>query len=139
MTAVVAAFPGARPRDAIRTWMVQPRDFKKLAEMRVAHHGGVPTLEPQTWSGAYVEDRLVAAIGWTQEKPDMVMVVEVDREPTHWGRIGTLVLIRDFVAAGEARGIRVQAMVMPSNTALKQALSENGACCVIEIWEKPCQ
>jgi hypothetical protein len=126
-----------KPREAIQTWALGPKHFKALAALRVQHAGGVPTLEPDAWSGAFEGERLVAAIGFTQEKPDMMMVVEVDRTPDHWGKIGTLVLIKEFIAAAEARGIRVQAMVLPANSKLKEALSREGAKCVVEIWEKP--
>jgi hypothetical protein len=129
-----------RPRDCIKVAAIGgihvSDQMLQLARLRARHPGGVPTLEPDAWSAAFAGSKIVAALGWTQEKKDMVMVVEVDRTPDHWGRLGTLVLIKEFILAAELRGIKVQAMILPANVALKTALTQNDCECVIEIWQR---
>jgi len=133
--------PKLRPRDAIKVFAIGgvhvSDQMLQLARLRSRHPGGVPTLEPDAWSAAFAGSKIVAALGYIQEKPGMLMVVEVDRTIDHWGRLGTLVLIREFIYQAELRNLRVQAMILPSNESLKKALTENGAKCVVEIWERP--
>ena len=124
-----------RPRDALALIALTPPQFVQLAKLRAAHPGGTGDVQPQFWAGAMDGDRLVAAVGWVQEKPDMRMVVEVDKTDDHWGKIGTIALIRKLIESSKTHGIRVQAMILPSNERLKAALTKEGAKCVVEVWE----
>ena len=135
-----AAWPVAakmKPREAISTWMVGPKHFKQLAALRVRHPGGTPLMEPDTWSGAFDGDRLVAAIGWKMLEPGVATIIELDKVDDRWGIIGTVVLIKSFVEGAEAQGMRVQALILPSNTALRNFMREKiGAQCILEMWGK---
>lgn len=117
-----------------------PPDFRELAALRLEHQQGVPQVEPTHWVGARrrIEGYpIVAALGWIEEKLGMRMVVEIDRTPDRWGKIGALVLVQSIIDGSRKHGIRVQAMVLPSNDALKKALlhPKVNARCVLEIWE----
>jgi hypothetical protein len=125
-----------KPRECISTWMVGPKHFKQLAALRVAHPGGVPIMEPDSWSGAFDGDRLVAAIGWKIFEPGVITVIELDKTTDRWGTIGTGVLIHSFIASAEAQKMRVQALILPSNKPLKAFLENLGAKVVLEIYEK---
>ena len=127
----------AKPREFIDVWMVGPRDFRQLAELRVRHPGGAPNIDPQTWTGAYEGTRLVAAIGWTVFEKGIVTIQEIDKVDDRWGIIGSVVLIRSFVNGAREKGLRVQAWVMPGNTALKEFIAKNvnGAKVILEIYE----
>ena len=129
-----------RPRDAIAIRRPDPSDFMELARLRLQHQAGVPMLEPTHWVIAreHSDPRIIAALGWIEEKPGMRMVVEVDRVDDRWGKIGTLVLVKAIIEGGHRNNIRTQAMINPTNEALKHALTQVDAKPVCEIWEAVC-
>ena len=131
-----------RPREAVATRLigvdpaVRSSELYELAKLRMSHPGGVGQVEATRWAGAYDGLRLVAAVGWIEEKPGMWMVVEVDKTDDHWGKIGVIVLIRQLIEASEKYGFRLQALILPGNVKLKAALEREGAKIAVEIWEK---
>ena len=129
-----------KPLDAIALRKLTPTDgFTQLAQLQLDHPQAVG-MEPHEWVGAWDSDRLVAAVGWIDDKPGMRMVVEVQRTDDHWGKVGVIVLIRAIIAYCQRSNIRLQAMILPSNAKLKEALAREGAFCAVEIWEAPlCQ
>lgn len=138
MTTAVAP-PKLRPRDVITIAVIGGKNVSEqmyqLAKMRLSHPGGVPITEPQQWTGAFVGNKLLAALGWNQLLPHLVWVLEVNRDPTKWGAVATLVLFREFKKRCEAQGTKVQALVMPSNYDLKDALTQLKMHLAIEVWE----
>jgi hypothetical protein len=129
-----------KPREAISVRRIDSEaGFLVLAQMIQAHHpGGAPDqIKATHWAGAYENGRLVAAIGWVEEKPGMRMLVEVDKTPDHWGKVGVFTLIRGMIASCKQHGIRLQGLVLPSNEQLKRALTREKCRCVVEVWEVP--
>jgi len=129
----------AKPREFIDVWMVGVKDLRQLAELRVHHPGGAPKMDPASWTGAFEDGRLVAAVGWTIFEPGIVTMLEIDKTGDRWGTIGAVVLIRSFVEGARAKGLRIQAWVMPGNDKLKAFIAKNinGAKVILEIFEAP--
>lgn len=127
----------AKPREFIDVWMIPKRDYRELAALRVHHPGGAPNIDPATWTGAYENGRIVAAIGWTMFEEGIITIQEIDRIDGRWGTIGSTVLIRSFLAGAAEKGMRVQAWVMPGNAKLKEFITRNvpNARVILEIWE----
>jgi hypothetical protein len=128
-----------RPRDALAFTRLAPDDAR-LAALRLRHPGGVPTSTPTHWIGAFVRCapgavELVAAVGWLEEKHGFRMVTEVDRAGSRWGTVGVLSIIEKLIAASKRDGIRLQALILPKNARLKDALTRAGGRCMVEIWE----